>query len=253
MEFRELFPESGRFDLPERLAALDLAAMARPDRPYTLANFVSSADGRATFGGRSGQLGDDGDKAMFHGLRERVDAVLAGTRTMETERYGRILGKPERRERREQLGMTPEPLACIVTRSGHVPADIPLFSEPQARIIVFTSNAAAPVLEAWAADVTVVGLDPRELTMTAVLGRLRADFGVRSLLCEGGPTVFGALVREYVADELFLTLAPRLTGGGDGPTVTSGPELPELQSMELMWALERAGSLFLRYALSARH
>ena len=56
-------------------------------------NFISSADGRATFHGRSGQLGDDGDRAMFHGLREHVDAVLAGTRTIATESYGRILGK----------------------------------------------------------------------------------------------------------------------------------------------------------------
>ena len=37
----------------------------------------SSADGRATFRGRSGQLGDDSDKAVFHALREQVDALLA--------------------------------------------------------------------------------------------------------------------------------------------------------------------------------
>ena len=39
----------------------------------------------------------------------------------------------------------------------------------------------------------------------------------RILLCEGGPTLLGALVRERLVDELFLTLAPRLVGGASGP------------------------------------
>src|SRR5580704_11719422 len=99
MEFRELFPEPGPFDLGARLETLDLGAHAT-DRPYTVANFVASADGRATFDGRSGHLGDDGDRSVFHGLREQVDAVLVGTGTLRAERYGRILGKVERRERR---------------------------------------------------------------------------------------------------------------------------------------------------------
>jgi hypothetical protein len=32
--------------------------------------------------------------------------------------------------------------------------------------------------------------------------------------------------------------------------VTAGPGLPELASLELVWAFEHEGSLFLRYALS---
>jgi 5-amino-6-(5-phosphoribosylamino)uracil reductase len=246
IEFRQLLPEPGSFPLAERLAALDLTERAT-DRPYTIANFVASADGRATFAGKSSALGDDGDHALFHGLREQVDAVLAGTRTLVTENYGRILGKAERRERRCERGLAPEPLACIVTRSGQVPLGIPLFAEPEARIVVFTAEERS--IEC-AAQLEIVCLDPSELTLTTVMRRLRADYGVGSLLCEGGPTVFAALVRERLVDELFLTLSPKLTGGGEGPAVTSGPELPEPNELELVWALERAGSLFLRYALT---
>jgi riboflavin biosynthesis pyrimidine reductase len=100
------------------------------------------------------------------------------------------------------------------------------------------------------AEVDVVQLDPAELTFTAAMRVLRADFGVRSVLCEGGPTVFAALLREKLVDELFLTQAPKLTGGGTGPTITSGPELPEPCELGLIWALERSNSLFLRYAIS---
>ena len=77
--------------------------------------------------------------------------------------------------------------------------------------------------------------------------RLRSDFGVRTLLCEGGPTLFGALLRERLVDELFLTVAPAVVGGGDAPTISSGPELPELQRLSVQWLLEREGALFLRY------
>jgi 5-amino-6-(5-phosphoribosylamino)uracil reductase len=72
---------------------------------------------------------------------------------------------------------------------------------------------------------------------------------VRSLLCEGGPTLFGALLQENLVDELFLTLAPKLTGGGSAPSISAGAELAELRIMSLIWALELDGALYLRYAL----
>jgi 5-amino-6-(5-phosphoribosylamino)uracil reductase len=248
MRFRQLLPEIADVEVEDLLAALELGAAAPADRPYTVANFIASADGRATFGGRSGPLGDEGDHAMFHGLRELADAVLAGTVTLGTERYGRVLGKPERRRRRAQRGASPEPLACMVTRSGSIPLDIPLFAEPEARVVVF---APAEIdVSACAAQVDVVTLDPAELTLTTALRRLRADYDIRALLCEGGPTLFGALLHEGIADELFLTLAPKLVGGGRGPTISSGPELPEPGPAQLKWLLERQGSLYLRYALA---
>ncbi len=245
MRFRRLLPEPGTVEVGTLLSSLALSAAAPEDRPYVLANFVASVDGRATFGGRSGRLGDDGDRAMFHTLREQVDAVLAGTNTLRAERYGRIIVDPDGRRRRVNNGLDPEPLACVVTRSGDVPTDIPLLQEPEARVVVFT--AAEVDLSGVAAQVEVVTVDPGELTLTTALRRLRAERGVRSLLCEGGPTLFGALTRECVVDELFLTVAPKLTGGGRGPSISSGPELPEPVALRLQWVLERHGSLFLRY------
>lgn len=249
MQFRQLLPQPDTVEVQALLSSLNLADHAADERPYTIVNFVASVDGRATLAGRSGGLGDDGDRAMFHGLREHVDAVLAGTGTLRTERYGRMLGKEERRRRRVQRGASPEPLACIVSRSGDVPIDIPLFAEPEARIVIFTSSAIDT--SACAAHPEVVALDPGELTLTTVLRRLRSDYGVRALLCEGGPTLFGSLLHEAVVDELFLTLAPKLAGGGTEPTITAGPELADPRTLSLSWLLERGGLLYLRYAVTA--
>ncbi|HZU60813.1 MAG TPA: dihydrofolate reductase family protein [Solirubrobacteraceae bacterium] len=247
MEFRQLLPESAVIELPGALEALQPQLHSGAERPSVLVNFVASADGRATFAGRSGGLGDEGDRAMFHGLRERADAILVGTRTLGVERYGRTLGKPERRERRAAAGRQPEPLACTVTRTGMVPLDIPLFAEPDAQVVIFTARDMD--LNGVRAEVDVVRLDPGKLTLTTVLRHLRSHHGVELLLCEGGPMLFGSLLQEDLVDELFLTVAPKLTGGGTSPTITSGPELPELRDLQVVWALEREGSLYLRYAL----
>jgi riboflavin-specific deaminase-like protein len=248
VEFRQLLPDAGQADASALLRSMELGARAGEERPYVVANFVASADGRATFQGRSGALGDAADRFLFHGLREQVDAVFAGTRTLKIERYGRTMRDAEGRRRREQLGLSPEPLACVVTRSGDVPTDIPLFAEPESRIVVFSE---APVdLSAASAGVELVRLDPGELTLTTVLRRLRSDFGVASVLCEGGPTIFASLLDEKLVDELFLTLAPKLVGGGSAPTITSGTELAELQELQVVWALEHDGALYMRYRLT---
>lgn len=247
MDFRQLLPESAVIELEGAFEALPLPLPAEGERPSVLVNFVSSVDGRATYAGRSGALGDEGDHAIFHGLRERVDAILVGTRTLGTERYGRMLGKRERRERRLAAGRPAEPLACTVTRTGMVPLDIPLFSEPEARVIIFTARDID--LTDARAQVELVQLDPGELTLTTVVRHLRAQHGVQLLLCEGGPMLFGSLLEEDLVHELFLTLAPKLTGGGTSPTITSGSELPKLCDLEVIWVLERQGSLYLRYAL----
>jgi len=247
MEFQRLHPDPGPVDSAELLGDLRLGERAHDGRPWTIANFATTADGRATIDGRSGPIGDDGDLELFRRLRTQVDALLVGTRTLGVERYGRAVRRPELRAVREALGLAPEPLVVTVSRSGELPLEIPLFEEPDARVVAFVPRDAPQ--PACAANLTLVRLDLAELTLTSALRHLSAEHGVRSLLCEGGPTLMGALLHERLVDELFLTLAPQLAGGGAGPTLTSGPPLPEPAALELAWALERAGSLYLRYAV----
>jgi riboflavin biosynthesis pyrimidine reductase len=247
--YHQLLPAPAEVDADTLIAGLDLDVRAPAERPYTLVNFVATADGSATFQGRSGGIGDEGDRQIFHALRERVDAVLAGTGTLRAERYGRILGKPERRRRRLDAGRPAEPLACVITRSGALPLDIPLFAEPDARVIVFSPT---PIdLSGVAAQVQVELHDAgAERPLAQVMRSLRQAHAVGSLLCEGGPSLFHSLLHEQLVDELFLTVAPRLAGGSTELTITRGNPLPDLAALRIAWLLERHDSLFLRYRLA---
>jgi riboflavin biosynthesis pyrimidine reductase len=245
---RRLHPDPVAPVDPFTLISEALAGCSHPDRPYLVANFVASADGRATVQGGSTGLGDEGDRRIFRALRGCADALLVGPGTLEVERYGVISRHPPVVELRARLGLPPQPPLVTITRSGPIPR-IPLLADPRATLIVYTSTDV-PVPEA-AASVRVERRDRDGLTLRAVLADLRASHGVRLLLCEGGPTLFGSLVAAGLCDELFLTVSPMLAGGA-GPTITDAMTGRAPRGLGLTWTLTQDDSLYLRYALRER-
>jgi riboflavin biosynthesis pyrimidine reductase len=92
----------------------------------------------------------------------------------------------------------------------------------------------------------VVESGPRgKADLPALLRSLREE-GVKALLCEGGPTLHGALQAAGLVDDLFLTIAPKLVGGV-APRILEG-DLPGVEPLELAWLLEEGGELFARYS-----
>jgi riboflavin biosynthesis pyrimidine reductase len=199
----------------KRIEELDLAALAPPDRPYLVINMVASVDGRATIRGRTKDLSSPADKEVFFALRRAVDAVLVGTGTLREERYGPILP-----------GAEEQPLAIVCSRDGDFPDDVPLLSDP-----------ALPVLR----HVGDVG---------EALRAARRERGVRSVLCEGGPTLNGALFAGNLVDELFLTISPLIANGPAPLTIVEGAGPDEPAGLELVWTFEAGGMLFCRYAVA---
>jgi riboflavin-specific deaminase-like protein len=249
VNLRRLHPNGVAVTVEEVADSLRLEARAAPERPFVICNMVATADGKATVGGRSGSIGGDADRSLFHALRSQVDAVLVGTGTLRVERYGRLVRDAAAREARVRRGLAADPIACVVTRSGRVPTDIPLFQDAASTVVVYS---AEPVdLADTPATVHVTHLHADDFGMAPALRGLRADHGVRSVLCEGGPTVLGALLRERVVDELFLTVAPQVVAGEVALTIVAGAPLPEPVGLGLVWALESDGELLLRYSVEA--
>ncbi len=240
-----LHPDPGPTTVPDQLRDLDLVAEPREDRPYVITNFAISLDGRATLGGRSGEIGSDTDTQMLVGLRTKVDAVMIGAGTMRAERYGRVVGDSEKRSRRERKGLPHDPLMVIVSGNLDLPWDAPLFTAGGGRVLIFTSSHAAP--PETKTSLRVVRHRDR-VDLREALRHLRSDRGVRALLCEGGPRLHAQLIEAGLVDELFVTHAPKLIGG-DGPGLAAG--LPEAdRELELRWLLQEGGELFGRYRVA---
>jgi riboflavin-specific deaminase-like protein len=243
--FRRLLPEPGELaDGAAVVEDLHLAELAHDDRPYLVLNMVTTADGRATIAGRSGPIGNAADQDLFHALRTRVDAVMVGAGTLRAENYGRIVRKPERREARERAGLEPDPLAVVVSGRLDLPDDLPLLHEPEQEVLVATFSDREL---AGAARIDYLRSEGGAVDIAALLAELRRR-GIRSVLCEGGPTLNAELLRAGGVDELFHCQAPTLAGEPDAPTLVSGV-LHETAGMQLVWLLENESHLFMRYRL----
>ena len=99
-------------------ASLGLIDRAPPERPYTVANMITTADGRATLGGRTAAISSDTDRDMFHAIRAQVDAVMVGVATIAIEGYGPLARRPEVRRRRAELGLPEVGLGMIPGSGG---------------------------------------------------------------------------------------------------------------------------------------
>ena len=243
---RRLLPSPGETSVEEQLDSYHPWEEAHEDRPVVAMNFVVTVDGRATIAGRSGPIGSSTDTAMLAGLRTRFDAVMIGAGTMRVERYGRPIAKQEKRERRERIRLPHNPLMVIVSGRLDLPWDASLFTEGAGQVLVFTASEAEP--PETETPLSVVRHEGA-VDLAEALRHLRHERGIRALLCEGGPHTYGQMQAAGLVDDLFLTIAPKLAGGG-APRILEG-ELPDVAPLELAWLLEEEGELFARYRRQA--
>ncbi len=217
-----------------------------PGERWLRVNFVSSADGSVTADGLSAGLSSAGDKRVFGILRVLADVILVGAGTARAENY-----KPAKR--RDSLaplraGRSPAAPIALVTSKLDLDLSMPLFTEAatDSRTIVITSAAsdeARRAATARVADVIVAGDEAVDLGQAV---QALADRGLRRVLCEGGPHLFGDLNAAGLADELCLSLSPTLAGPGAG-RITAGPQAGARPLTLRQVIADDDGFLFLRY------
>jgi riboflavin-specific deaminase-like protein len=227
---------------PEELAAgLRLHELAPPGRPYLGINMVGSLDGKATLDWRTKGLSTEVDRRLFHHLRTQADAVMVGAGTAREERYGRVTKNEELRDKRVAEGHAPEALAVVVSGRLDLPPDLPLLNEPDQPVLIATGSADE--LPGLKGDVEYARIGDDLPRLTAEL----LERGVRSVLCEGGPTLNSFLFAAGLVDELFLTMNPKVVGGAAALTIVAGRELVEPVELDLLSVAEANGELFTRW------
>jgi 2,5-diamino-6-(ribosylamino)-4(3H)-pyrimidinone 5'-phosphate reductase len=215
-------------------------------RPYVAINMVSSVDGRTAIGGKASRIGSETDRRAMRTLRSKADAVMIGANTLRAERLSLGLDDPS---------FSPQPLAVIVTGAGDVPLRRNLIVGEGQEVVVITTHRAPEDLDARLHERACVLRVPATPSGAVDLGEalriLKAEHAVELLLVEGGPSLNHGLVSANLADELFLTLAPKLLGGtfGESLGILNG-SAPVARDIDLISAHLASDELFLRYALS---
>jgi riboflavin biosynthesis pyrimidine reductase len=252
------------FELPDELAALYGGQLGFPaERLY--ANFVTSLDGVTAIPDaiQSSHLiagGSDSDRFLMGLLRACADAVLIGAGTLAasprsvwTAEHAYPPAAALYAELRRRRGRPPSPTLAVLSGHGEIDPAHPGLAE---RSLILTSEqGAARLCDALPDSAVLVPLgSSTSLDPTRAIEALRAG-GHQLILCEGGPTLFGALAGAGLVDELFLTLSPvlagRPTGGGRLSLLEGAGLLPERTAAARLLSLRRAASnLFLRYELS---
>ncbi len=206
-------------------------------------NFVSSIDGAVEIDGVSGPLGGQADRAAFLAMRAVCDVILVGAGTMRAENYGPVKMGEDRMARRASRGQAPLPRLAVVSRSGALDASAPLFAS-QPPVIVYTTSTGASRRDGLADVAEVVAAGDGEVSLTTVVSDLRSR-GLGRILCEGGPSLFRALMSEGLVDEICLTISPILAVDGRANSASSGASVPV--PLQLHAVLEGDDAVLLRY------
>jgi riboflavin biosynthesis pyrimidine reductase len=223
------------------------------NRVWLRANFIASLDGGATVGGTTGRLGGPGDRAIFNLLRELADVILVGAGTVRAEDYSGARLSITQRQSRQARAQCEIPQLAIVTKSGRLDRDMPVFTRTEVPPLVCTCAAVADetrhALGGLADVVECSDVDPGKVDEASVLAAL-ADRGLYRVLTEGGPMLFSSFVERGMLDELCLTIAPSLVGGL-ASRIATGPG-------QVLTAMRRAhiltdddGYLYTRYVRQA--
>lgn len=254
----------------------DLQFPVVDQRPYVIANFVSTLDGVISFNvpglasGAEISGSNDADHFVMGLLRASADAIIIGSRTIHdvepdslwTAEYSHPSSKEHYEDyRMNTLGKARFPIVVVVSGSGILELERAVFRTPDVRVVVVSTAAGRDALTragaARLSNVEIVtldavngGLDPREIAQL-----LFTQFQVRLLLHEGGPRMFARFLEAGLVHELFLTLSPQIAGrGADSVRLGLVEGLSFLPGsapwFELMSSKAADNHVFLRYRYS---
>lgn len=219
--------------------ALNEGFVKRMERglPLVRVKLAMSLDGRtAMASGESQWITGPEARAEVQRLRAQASAVLTGADTVLVD-GARLTVRGEALHLDNEahaLALSRPPLRVLVDGRRRVPLEAPFYQAGPALL----ATCPGPGTEAWeAAGHGVLVSPPGERVDLEWLLRSLAARGANEVLVEAGAALAGAFVRQGLADELRIFVAPKLMGSTarpllDWPLATMA-EAPDLEIRDL--------------------
>jgi riboflavin-specific deaminase-like protein len=222
-------------------------------RPFVTANFAITADGRiSTRELTPANFSSKRDKRRLLEIRAGCDAVLAGAKTIATDHMTMGLPAADLRAARLAQGRSAYPLRVLVSNRGQLSPTLPVFAKHFSPILIFTTARMSPARRTALLSHAGLYVFPERVDLAVMLATLRAEHGVRRLVCEGGGQLLRALLAADLIDELHLTVTPRVFGGKTALTLTglAGSYLTKSTRLKLVEFQPVEDECFLRYRVA---
>ena len=220
-------------------------------RPRIFVNFASTVDGKvSTAEFTPARFTSTNDKRRLLEIRSLGDALLVGRNTVQIDHMSMGLPDEDLRLARVQRGQTEYPLRVLVSNSGNLSVDLNIFNHRFSPIVIYSTTAMPEAVKtALQTRATLHLADGDRLNLSEVLSDLYETYSVRTLVCEGGPSLAKALAEIDVIDEIFLTIAPFLFGGAGAPGILgkTGKFLPASRTYRLSSMNVAATECYLHY------
>jgi len=192
---------------------------------HVIANFAMTADGKvSTRNWTPSGFGSPMDRKRLQEIRVRADALMVGRKTAEIDHMVLGISRPELRRARKLAGKPPEPLRVLISGQARLNPQMKIFSAMHSPLLIFTAvPPSLQIQKLLPKGVIVRTLPEQEFSLKKILRILSRHYKVRTLVCEGGPTLMRSLLEADVVTEVSLTITPLVFGGYDAPSLSGLP------------------------------
>lgn len=200
-------------------------------------NAAVSADGKLSNRHREQvPISGDADFERVDRIRAESDAVLVGVGTVLADDPSLTVDDPDLRAEREERGEPTNPARVIADSRARTPTDAQILDQNATTYVLVSEAAPADRrrgLEAAGAALVVAGEE--RVDLAAAFEQLESNYGVDSLMIEGGGELLFSCFEAGLVDELSLFVGSTIIGGRDSPTLVDGEGfVEEFVDLELL-------------------
>jgi 2,5-diamino-6-(ribosylamino)-4(3H)-pyrimidinone 5'-phosphate reductase len=183
---------------------------------YVIINSAMTVDGKiATIIGNSTVSSMD-DLRRVHSIRSSVDGIVVGISTvlMDNPRLTARLSKIRRQE----------PARVIIDSTARIPLDSRILKTADRikTIIAVTTRANSSRIKKIQNTGAIVITAGTEYVNLKMVFALLKKIGLKKILVEGGGEINWSILKLGIANELIVTIAPRIVGGRSAITIVEG-------------------------------
>src|SRR4051812_11183935 len=180
-------------------------------RPYVLLSCAMSVDGYIDDTSPERLLlSNAADFDRVDQVRAESDAILIGASTLRKDNPRLLVNSAERRAKREEQGRPAYPLKVTITANGNLDPDFKFWHHGGKKLVYCTDSAAGKLREQLDGLADIASLGP-VFAFGAMLDDL-GERGVGQLMVEGGGHVHTQFLKQGLADEIHLAIAPFFVG-----------------------------------------